>query len=210
MVLIWLISGIAAVAAAYFLTGSSLDPWSGLHAAEVVAGLYFLALVVYLTRPPFPRKARVFAVVVAVVFVASAGFISYTFENTTRWQQSQLMKVLGVIQRGIIASEMPDPLLTTLDRYYRQRPVGKKTIGQTFREVVPGAEVGKEVARPGDPSNRLVVYLAALSDEEVVLVGQPSWGKGYDPEFENFNGTKGLPQVRAAVTKKGVSYESEN
>ncbi len=210
MVFIWLIVGIIAVSAAYLIAGDSVNPWSGLHAAEIVAGLYLLALVAFATRKPFSGRARAVTLVVALIFVGAAGFFSVTFEKTTTWQQSQLLKILGVIQRGIISSEIPQPLLTTLDRYHHQRPGARKSIGQIFREVSPDASVGKEIMQPGEPSNKLTVYLAALSENEVVLVGQSSWGKGYSPSFENFNGKKGLPQVRATVTEKGVSYESEN
>jgi hypothetical protein len=208
MAFLWLLVGLAAVSGTYLLFGDSVDPWPGLQAAERAAVLYFLVLVMFAIRPPFPKKARIIAMLIAIVFAGSGLFFSTTFEKTTRWQKSQLLTILNVIHTGILTSEMPQPLLATLESYHEQR--ARKTVGQAFREIVPGATVGKDIRKREYDGDSLHVYLAALTDDMVVLVGQPSWGSGKDPSFKNFDGKTGLQQLRATLTAKGVTYESDN
>ena len=210
MAFIWLCAGVLVVSATYFIFGDSVNPWPGLHAAEVAAMIYFLALVVYSTRPPFPRKSRIVSLVLAVVFVGSTAFFSSTFEKTTTWQKSQLLKILSIIQTGILTSQMHEPLMATLNSYYHNQTKPGKTIAQVFRDVEPGAIPGKDIYKPGYEGDSLHIYVATLSDDEIVLVGQPSWGSGKDSTFRNFNGKAGLLQMRATLTAKGVTYGSDN
>jgi len=206
---IWFVVGAVVVSAVFFLTGESLDPWPGLEAATIVAAVYFLSLVIYATRRPFPLKSRIVSLIFCVLFIVAAGSFSMKFKETTAWQKSQLLKILGVIQKGIINSQMPDPLLATLDRYHRQS-AKKKTLGQVFKEAVPGVTVGSDIYKPYDVRDSLRIFVAAIADDEVVLIGQATWGRGKDPEFSNYDGKKGLVQERAVLTAKGVSYESQN
>ncbi len=210
MMFVWMVSGGIFVALAYLLAADSVNPWSGVRGAEIAAAIYVLVLVLYSTRAPFPKKGRIVSIVSAVIIVGATGFFSMTLEKNIAWQQNQLLKILGVIQRGIISSEMPEPLLTTLDRIHNRRENSGKTVRQVFDQVVPGAAVGKNIEAREDNRDSLRYYVAVLSDDQVVLIGQPSWGRGWAPSFKNFNGRTGLPQVRAVLTKKGVSYESEN
>ena len=209
MAYIWFTIGAVVVSAAFFLTGERLDPWPATEAATIAGAAYFLAVVIYATRKPFPRKSRIASLVFCALFIVAAGSFSMKFKETTRWQQSQLLKILGVIQRGILDSQMPDPLLATLDRYHRQS-TKKKTISQLFREVVPGAAVGMDIFKPYDMRDSLKIFVASITDDEVVLIGQAPWGKGKDPAFGNYDGKKGLVQERAVLTAKGVTYESQN
>lgn len=208
MALLWLLVGLVAVSGTYLLFGDAVDPWPGLQWAERAAVLYFLVLVMYAIRPPFPKRARIVAMLLAVLFAGSALFFSTSFEKTTRWQKTQLLTILDMIHNGILTSEMPQPLLATLESYHKQR--ARKTIGQVFRDLVPGATVGTDIHQREYDADSLHIYLAALTDDKVVLVGQPSWGSGKDPSFKNFDGKTGLQQHRASLTAKGVTYESDN
>lgn len=206
---IWFAAGVVVVTAVFFLTGESLDPWPGLEAATIVGAVYLLAVAVYATRKPFPVKSRIGVLLFSVLFIAAAGSFSMKFKETTSWQQSQLLKILGVIQKGILNSQMPGPLMTTLERYHRQA-AKKKTIGQIFREVVPGVEVGKNIYRQETEGDSLRIFVASITDDEVVLIGQAAWGRGRAPGFRNFDGRAGVVQQKAVLTAKGVSYESQN
>jgi len=208
MAFLWLLVGLAAVSGTYLLFGDTVDPWPGLQAAEMVAVMYFLVLSIFTMRKPFPKKARIVAAILTLLFAGSGLFFSKTFEKTTRWQKGQLLTILDIIHTGILTSEMPEPLLATLDSYHKQR--SRKTVGQVFREIVPDAAVGKDIHKREYEGDSLHIYLAALSADQVVLVGQPSWGSGKDPWFKNFNGKTGLQQLRATLTAKGVTYESDN
>jgi len=209
MAFIWFVAGVVVVTAVFFLAGESLDPWPALDAAGVVAAVYLLALVIFTTRKPFPVKSRIIILLFCVGFLLAAGSFSTTFRETTAWQKNQLLKILGVIQHGIIDSQMPDPLLATLEKYHRQ-PSKKKTIGQIFKEVVPDVTIGKDIYKRDAESDSLRIFVAGLTDDEVVLIGQATWGKGRSPEFKNYDGKSGMVQERAVLTAKGVTYDSQN
>jgi len=209
MAFIWFFIGAVVVSAVYFLSGDSLSPWPALEAATIAACVYFLAVVTYATRKPFPRRTRIYAIVVCVLVVIAAGSFSMKFEETTTWQRGQLLKILGVSHKGMINAQLPDPLMATLDRYHRQ-PAKRKTLGQIFGEVMPGAAVGKNIYNSYDERDSLRIFVATLSDDEVELIGQSTWAKGKDPEFRNYDGKRGMVQERAVLTAKGVTYESEN
>ena len=53
-------------------------------------------------------------------------------------------------------------------------------------------------------------FIAAVSDHEIVLVGQEMYVNGRDPGFKNYDGKTGMLQARATLTEKGLKYESEN
>ena len=210
MVLIWLLVGIVAVSLAFFLPGQSIDPWVSLRPGEIVSAVFLVALVAYTTRKPFPAKQRIFSWVLVVVLLGGSLVLSNNLRETTTWQKDKLIEILGVIHRGIFLAEMPGPLLESLDKYYKQPERGRKPIGEVFREIKPSVKVGDNI-RPQDlDQDSLKIFVASITPDEVVLVGQPSWGKGRDPDFDNYDGRKGLVQERATLTVKGVTYESEN
>ena len=210
MVLIWLLVGIIAVSIAFFLPGASLDPWVSLRPAEIVSAVFLIALVAYTTRKPFPLKQRIFSWVLVAILLVGGTVFSNDSHQRTSWQKNQLIKILGVIQHGILMNEMPGPLLASLKKYHQQPQRNRKPIGEVFKEMKPGVKVGDNIYVAAGEGDSLAIYVASLTKDEVVLVGQPAWGKGRSPDFTNFNGRKGLVQVRATLTQKGVTYESEN
>lgn len=207
---IWLVAGILLVSLSFFIPSHETNPWPSLYAAGLAAGAYVLALVTFTTRKPFPLKARIIAWIVAIVFLGSAAMVSASLEKTTFWQRGQLLKILSAIQRGILFNEQQTPLVRTLDRYHAQPSPKKKSLKTIFRELFPNAAVGLNIHKPEYDGDNLQVFLAALSDQRVILVGQPMYGSGRDPEFKNYNGQKGLVQERMTLTEKGVVHESEN
>lgn len=208
MAYIWFVIGAVAVTAAFFLATDPVDPWPAVEAGTIAGSLVMLAVAIYATRKPFPRKSRIGILLFTLLFIVAAGSFSMKLKETTNWQKSQLLKILGVIQRGIFDSQIPDPMLTTLERYHRQTKK-RKSIGDVFREVMPGVTVGKDIFS-GGASDSLRLFVAAISDDQIVLIGEPSWGSGRDPDFTNYDGKKGLVQERAVLTVKGVTYESQN
>lgn len=209
-VIIWLVAGILLVSLSFFLSPQETNPWPPLHAAGLAAAAYLLALVAYTTRKPFPRKGRIAAWIVTLVFIGSAASFSTIFEKTTFWQQGQLQKILTVIHRGIFFDELQTPLVRTLDRYHAQRSQKKKSLGIIFRELFPNVSIGNNIHVPGGDDDKLQVLVAELSDQRIVLIGQPTHGNGRNPEFRNYNGQKGLVQERMTLSENGVVHESEN
>lgn len=210
MVFIWLLVGISAVSLAFLLPGATLDPWVPFPATGVVSAIFLIALVAYATRKPFPLKQRVFSWVMVVVLLGGSAIFANNMHETTTWQKSQLIKILGVIQRGVLSTFIHEPLLATLEKYHRQPQRARKSIGDVFKEIKPGVRAGDNIYVASYEGDSLAIYVASLSNDEVVLVGQAAWGKGRNPEFTNYDGRKGLVQERATLTEKGVTYESEN
>lgn len=210
MTIVWFLGGIVLVSLTYVLFGDPVDPWPGVRSAEVAGLAYLLVILWYATRPPFPRRARIFVAVATLAFGASTAFISASMEETTTWQKEQLMRIQAVIHRNVLAIEMPVPLMAAYERYVAQRPGRKKSVSQLFKDVIPDAAEGSVVLRPMGPQDSLLVYVESMTEDEVILVGSPSWGKGWREDFRNYDGKQGLPQVRAMLTGKGVAYESQN
>lgn len=203
---LWILGGIATVTVTFLAVSDPLDPWPGLRGGAIAGGLYVLAMVIFTTRPPLSRRARISGVVLVLLFTASAAIYSTSLEGTSRWQKDELLQIRARLSRQMLASEMMNVLTRSLEEYYRQ-PARTASFQKAFEQVLPGAVVGEVVLRPEQNEH---VVLVAISEEQIVLVGQSSLGTGWDPTFVNIDGSTGLPQVRAVMTKKGGSYGTEN
>ena len=209
MVLLWLTCGFVLVSVAFFIPGNQAEVWPNLNYAGIAALLYLLALVGYTMRRPFGRKAQIAIWAATVITLAALGMHWTGMDATSHWQQKTLLSIREVIGRGIILAEVPENLLTVLDKYYHQK--GKKgTLQQVFLNEYPGSKVGDNIHKPSHDRDSLYVYVASLSDTMIAVAAQEMHVKGRNPSFKNFNGRAGMIQERYSLTLKGVSHESEN
>ena len=210
MIFIWLIVGIAVVSAAFFFPGFSTDLWPNIDSAGVAAVLYLCALLVYVFRDVKERKPRFIAWGVFFV-VAVFGITAWSnFRATTRWQHDLLLQIQQRITRGIIIDELPKPLLATLVAYHQQDSKKPRSIQATFQALFPNRSVGKNFREAMWEGDKLTSYVALMNDTSVVLIGCGGYSKGRDPKFKNFDGSTGIMQLRATLTKGGMAYEWQN
>ncbi len=209
MMLLWLLGGILLVAVAYLLPGQSPELWPSLNAAGIAALVYILALVAYIVRKPFSTRMRV--TVWASVILASASIGSWWtgMDYTSHWQKETLLKIRGVIGRGILQAAIPDTLLYTLKSYYAQSPNNRKSLGQVFKNRYPAVAEGQQFPLKDFDKDHML-FATTISDSVIILVGEDRIAAGRDTSFKNRDGQSGRIQTRGTLTVKGLTYESEN
>ena len=210
IILAWLLAGIVAVALAFFLPANAVDPWDPLNTAGIVAGAYILALATYSLRPPLSRRMRIGAWIAVIVVGGSVLLAWRGYDDQSHYQAVTLSKIKTVISRSIIANELSEPLIKTLEQYYSQSARNKKSLGTVFRDHHQGVTEGWDIHEKYAASDRLSVIVTSLKDNEVVLVAEDGYVKGDNPEFKNRSGNKGMMQEWARLTERGISYERQN
>lgn len=210
MILIWLVVGVALTSLAFYLTPESVEIWPSLNAAGLVAAVYLLALMLYSLRKPFSRRSRIVTWVLFAL-VGTAITISWrTMDKLTHWQRQTLFEIRRTIGDGIMTSQMSDTLLSVLTAYYEQPPTKRHALGAFYRSLYPEIKESQRLVIEKYQDSPPHVYLASLGDDAITLVGQETFVKGRSPDFNNFDGKRGMRQDRATLTEKGVKYESEN
>jgi len=210
IILVWLLAGIVAVGLAFFSPANAVDPWGPLNTAGIVAGIYIVALAAYSLRPPLSRRVRIGGWIAVFVVGGSVLLAWRGYDDQSHYQAVTLSKIKTVISRGIIANELSEPLIKTLEQYYARPAKNKKSIGTVFRDRYQGVTEGWDIHEKYAASDKLSVIVTSLKDNEVVLVAEDGYVKGDNPEFNNRSGNKGMMQERARLTERGISYEREN
>ena len=210
MMILWLLGGIVIVTVAFFLPGQNAELWSQINSAGLAGALYILALVVFTTRTPFPKKQRIVAWICTAV-LGGAMMVWWTgMDSTSHWQRDRLREIRGVISRGVIQGVVPRTLIQSLEFYHKQGSKKKETLGQIFRKLNPQDLPGSNVYVATSPSDSLSVIVQTLESDRVILVAQEAYVPGRNAEFINYDGRLGRVQERFTLTEKGVSHESEN
>jgi energy-coupling factor transporter transmembrane protein EcfT len=210
IMLIWIVTGVILVCAAFFIAHSS-DPWFGFNAAGAVAALYLIALTLYIARKPLRILSRVTVVVLAIIVV---GGTAYTWINTQRIarEQKESRRLQGIASmRGNLYFTISQELLQTLQAYYKGAGKNKETLKDVFLRR-HGPAKGEEQLTSGGKVwlQYTLVHLRTLEADSIVLVGISRYHKGRDPGFKNVDGTRGGIQEQLALTRKGVVHESQN
>ncbi len=205
-----MILGILAVVLAYFSAADTSDPWTSLNTAGVTATLYLLVLLATILRKPFEQRARAL-VWIAVLIVGAAWAIAWTTsEDYSRYRGATLSGIREEISRGIIADEISRPLLSALEEYYAQKGRTTNSLGLIFKRLNPNAAVGRNIHVPSFDADHLTITVAALAENEIVLIAEEGYVKGVASDFRNLSGATGMVQERARLTPQGIVYESEN
>lgn len=207
---VWLAVGIIVVSLAYLLPSQALDPWVPLNAGGLAALAYLAALMAATMRKPFPPRPKFFSWSIFIVVGAALAFAWTGFDAQAHFQSDQLSLIRHRIARGVLNDQLSGPLLETLESYYAQKGIKKKSVREVFLAIHPGSEVGTNLYHPTYERDSLMIVVASLSDQSVTLVGQEANVYGRDSAFRNWDGHQGMIQYRATVTPRGVDYESEN
>ncbi len=211
MIIVWLLAGIVAVSVAFFVPANSSELWPALSAAAIPVVVYVLALAFYTLRSPITRKARIIAWI-SVLLVGGATYTSWSEMNAlSHYQHNKLLEIHAVINRGIMMYYIPKWQLAALESYYKQGPNKKESLAQVFQRLNNGAKIGANIYKPQwDGDTTISIVVRTMSDNEVVLMGLHSYGKGRKVDFRNYNGRVGLIQEKFILTEKGLTHESEN
>jgi hypothetical protein len=210
LTLLWIVVGVIVVSLVFFLTPSSPDLWPSLDAAGIAGAVYLLAMVTYALRKPLKTVLRVWVGVAAMAVLALGAFTWMRMQDQTEWQAETLMKIRGVIGRGVMRYDMSGATLNALDEFYQQRGSRKESLADIFRKQSPGAAVGVNIHKPDWAGDLRQVIVAKLEPLNIELVSQETYVKGRDARFKNYNGQLGMIQEKYIVTEKGITHVSEN
>lgn len=208
MIFYWLVGGIVITTLTFFLSVDNINLWRSLNASAIVALAYCIALIIFNIKP-FPLKRKIIliaAFVVGVFFVYKSWSLAY--EQST-WQKETLLKIRGKISRGVLNVRLNNTMLHVLSNYHSQADKNKKSLKEIYNELIK-TDSGFVEALKLSPKDSTMIYNKVLSDTELVFIGQEMFVKGRNPDFVNYTGKKGMVQVSATLTSKGVKYESEN
>jgi hypothetical protein len=210
ILLLWIVGGIIFVSIAFFIPSSSTELWPQFYTAGVAAIVYLIALLIYAVRKPVSIKARVIAIVCFGFTLGGITFSSIQMDSNAHWQINKIMQIRGIIGRGTMTYMMPQPLFKTLKVFHEQRSIKKETIAQIFQRLNDNVSVGSNIYKPEYEGDILKIFVKALEPDRVELVSQETFVKGRNPQFNNYNGQKGMIQEKCVLTARGITYESEN
>ena len=210
ILLLWLVGGIILVSIAFLIPPRSTELWPQFYAGGIAAIIYLIALFIYAVRKPVSTRARVIAIVCFVITLGALVFSSIQMDKNANWQKDKLMQIRCIIGRGIIMHKIPQPLLKTLQVFHQQGSIKKETLAQVFQQLYDNASVGSNINKPEYEGDTLKIFVKILEPDRVVLVSQETYVKGRNPQFNNYNGQKGMIQEKCILTSKGIKYESEN
>jgi len=208
--LLWIVAGVVVVSLAFLLTPQSTELWPSINAAGIAAGLYVIALLIFVLRKPLGTKLRLW---IGIAALASMGLMAFTWvraQEQTHWQAETVMRIRGIIGRGVMRYDMPPALLKTLDEFYKQGPTKKETLAAIFSRLHNGATAGSNIHKPMWDSDSLKVIVKTIEPARIELVSQETFVKGRDLQFVNHNGQVGMIQETFILTEKGISHVSEN
>lgn len=208
MIFYWLIGGIVITTLTFFLSIDNINLWKSLNASAIVALAYCIVLIIFNIKL-FPLKRKI---VLIAVFVIGVFFVfkswSLAYEQST-WQKETLLRIRGSISRGVLNVSLNNAMLHVLSNYHSQADKNKKSLKEIYNELIKTDSGFIETLKLSQEDSPLI-YNKVLSDTELVFIGQEMFVKGRNPDFANYTGKKGMVQVRATLTSKGVKYESEN
>jgi uncharacterized membrane-anchored protein YhcB (DUF1043 family) len=202
----WLLSGIVLVSAAFIIrSGSGL--WSAIDSAGLVAGVYIVAMTLYVARKPLRWQARLWVYAVVCLSVGVIAFSWYQNETSTRLQEDLRRRQYAVQARGAAVGTMTSRFHRVLEEYYQRGARSKETLSEVFFRQNQSLKDGKkELLNFMERWNLSVESQAA---DSIVVVAH-SAVKGDSADFRNIDGTTGAMQERVILTKKGIVHVSEN
>ncbi|MCX6132770.1 MAG: hypothetical protein NTU47_03055 [Ignavibacteriales bacterium] len=208
--LLWIAAGVVLITGTFFLAPKGVELWPAVNAAGIAAFVYLVALLFFVLRKPLSAQRRLVLALLGVLFLASTAYRWVQMQDETRWQADQILRIRGVIGRGIMMTEMSGPLLKTLDAFHRQGPAKKNSLAEEFKKIYPATSAGSSIYKPKWDGDGMRIIVTELNPDKVVLVSQETFVKGRDPSFKNLDGKAGLIQEQYTLTAKGIVHVSEN
>jgi len=208
--LLWIVGGVILISLVFFLTPHAVDLWPSLNAAGIAGALYLIAMLTFALRKPLETTVRIWIGIAAIVVLALGAFTWMRMQDQTEWQAETLMKIRGVIGRGVMLHDMRESALETLNAFYQQRGAKKESLADIFRIQNSGVTVGTNVHKPEWGGDQWQVIVTKLEPAIIELLSQETYVQGRDPQFKNHNGQVGMIQEKVILTEKGIAYASEN
>lgn len=214
--LYWIAGASVLTGIAFFLPGTSGPLWASLMGAMAVVGLFFLGLLAHIIQNGQSTGEKALAIGTLALFAGLALHVGLSSYERARWKRSLLTEhIRATVDQGNLDVHLNTPLLKTLKARYREdtetnslRRLFTRRYGDRLRpdstlpRFVPDDLQGEEFP--------VFYYDSTQAKGKVVLVGHSGSGNGKDPEFTNYDGSKGNLQYKSVLTPRGVRYVREN
>ena len=209
LLILFCVIAAAVYVAAFFVTR---DPAIAVNAGGLVALLYLIILVIQATKPPFPRKFRLWVMAVALVSIGCVAATWLTQFYLSHWQRSTLLHIRNVISQAWGADTLATRSLKTLEVYHNKSRSSKETFAEVFRRLNPPSESSTNVIDTffNDEQRTKVgalTYIESVADSEIVLLGRDVMSPRQDSIFTVLKMDIGKPWMRLRLTPRGVKYE---
>ena len=208
--LLWIVAGVSVVSLVFLLTPSSTELWPSLNAAGIAGVIYLIAVMSYALRKPMGLRTRAWIGAAAIVVLALGAFTWVRMQQETEWQAESMVRIRGVIGRGVMRHYMSSAAITALGEFYGQVGSKKETLADVFRKQYPEVAVGANIHKPEWEGDQWQVIVTKLEPGTIELLSQETFAKGRDLQFKNRNGQVGMIQEKFILTEKGMTHVSEN
>lgn len=208
--LLWIVVGVIVVSIVFLMTPGSTELWPATNAASIAAVVYIIALLIYALRKPLSMKFRFWIGLSAALVLGLGTFSWVTNEEQVHWQAETLMRIRGVIGRGVMRFEMIPELLVTLKEFHHPSANKNESLADVFSKLHRGVIVGSNIHQPRWEGDPMKVIVARLEPGQIELLSQETFVNGRDPQFRNHNGQSGMVQEKFILTEKGITHVSEN
>jgi hypothetical protein len=214
--LYWIAAVSVLTGIAFFIPGTSGPIWTSLMGAMGVVGVFFLGLLAHIIRNGRSTGEKALGIGILALFAAFALHVGFSSYERARWKRSLLTEtVRASVDRGRMALHLTTPLLKTLKARYRENTETnslKRLFTRRYGERLrPDSTLPRFV--PEDLQEERfprLYYDSTEAESEVVLVGHSGSGNGEDPEFTNYDGSRGNLQYKSVLTPEGVRYVRKN
>jgi hypothetical protein len=209
--MIWILASSILVAIAFIVTFLTTgNTWDAVIAGGIVSLLYVVGFLYWSTRPPTSPRQRWWTIGITSIVILGTMLHWNIMYKMTHWQYDTLHTIHKIIFHGVAQAMLQPKGVNTLSEYAGQHGSKSKSLGVVFRESTQFDTTNGLVANTTE-WQQMKMFVASLSDSEVVLVAQDSIAiDGEDPRFKNFDGSYGMTQGRIRITRRGLEYEIQN
>ena len=207
-ILWWILAGILFVSIA-FIIGSKSGLLIAIDVAGITAGVYLVALTLFVVRKPRRWRTRISMYLVVGLSLGVIAFSWYQTQYTTTQRAIILRERSAERARGAAVGHMTRLFQRTLGEYYQQTARSKETLSDVFFRQYPVFKDSKSDRFLSIDGVNVERFLVCQGPDSVVLVVQAT-AEGRNPQFRNIHSTMGRIQEKMILTTKGMIHVSEN
>ncbi len=210
VMLSFVVAGVILVTGSFLIPGNSTELWPALISGAIAAAVYLITMFIYVTRKPIRPRTRALTILIALLAMGSSVLSVIWLKDQTDWQARNYLAGRARMGQSVVEAEASDCLLKTLQQFYEQKGLKKKTLSQVFQNQYTGVVQGSNIHTAHYDEDSLRIYVGTLDPDRLVLIALDPVVKGRNAQFENYGGRHGLAQYRFTLTPKGIDYGSDN
>ncbi|PKD44001.1 hypothetical protein [Rhodohalobacter barkolensis] len=207
-----LYGGIIAVIIAFSLAFLFQNLWIGYTAAFVTAIIWLVIIDQKIVSKSKHRAAKPIFRFFVVLLLITQILASVRFYMRSDFQRENLRTIRTTIVESISQIEMEKALQQTLRHYYQETDYSETTLEESFRTLFSDRlnEDGTFDPEIPDQDREMPVTYQIASPDSIILEVSAVFTPGYDADFLNISGNRGMYEAQAILTKDGVVYERQN